>query len=362
MIPGMSFKPVISKKTFQKKLLSWFHKEKRPLPWRNNKDPYRIWISEIMLQQTQVATVIPYYSRWLKAFPTLSSLARAPLSQVLTLWEGLGYYRRARMLHQTARFIARKLQGRIPEKADLLEQLPGIGRYTAGAIASIAFHEKVPVLDGNVIRVLTRLFAIRSSIDKGRTLKTLWELAGSLLPDHSPGDFNQAMMELGATICHPQNPACEKCPLAKLCVSRRLGNPMTFPRKTRKEKYEKIRMFTLILESENQKTFLCRQPPGHWWHGLWTFPFWDSRKELSDFLKQISCEAERVGKIRHSVTRYHITLDVYHSKLIRKIRPRVPWTGQWVRFEDLRRVALPSPHRKAATLATRCAGKNRLLS
>lgn len=357
MIPNMSFKLIIPQKTFQNKLLSWFHKEKRPLPWRNDKDPYRIWISEIMLQQTQVVTVIPYYSRWLKAFPTLSSLARAPLSQVLTLWEGLGYYRRVRMLHQAARFITRKLQGKIPEKATLLERLPGIGRYTAGAIASIAFHEKVPVLDGNVIRILTRLFAIRSSIDKGQTLKTLWELAGSLLPDQSPGDFNQAMMELGATVCHPQNPACGKCPLVKLCVSRRLGSSMTFPRKTRKEKYEKIRMFALILESADRKTFLCRQPPGHWWHGLWTFPFWDRRKELSDFLKKISGKAVKVGNIRHSVTRYHITLDVYRSKLTQKIRQRVSLTGKWVRFEDIQKMALPSPHRKVATLAIRCAQK-----
>lgn len=174
-----------------------------------------------MLQQTQVATVIPYYKQWLKVFPSLSTFARAPLSKALKCWAGLGYYRRVRMFHRAGRHVQRKLGGKIPQTAEALVRLPGIGRYTAGAIASIALGEKTPVLDGNVIRILTRIFAIPQSVDRPATLERLWTISASLLPDKKPGDLNQALMELGATVCLPQNPQCSQCPVKKSCAARR---------------------------------------------------------------------------------------------------------------------------------------------
>jgi A/G-specific adenine glycosylase len=199
-----------------------------------------------MLQQTQVATVIPYYKGWLKAFPSLASLARAPLSKALKFWAGLGYYRRVRMFHQAAQFVQREFRGKIPRTAEALRELPGIGRYTAGAIASIAFGEKTPVLDGNVIRILTRIFAIRQSIDQQKTLEKLWSVAGALLPEKCPGDFNQALMELGATVCFPLIPQCARCPVKRDCRAHQKGKELLFPVRSRKDPMKKLQMSALV--------------------------------------------------------------------------------------------------------------------
>ena len=193
-----------TRRAFRETLLRWYRRHRRSLPWRGTRDPYRVWVSEIMLQQTRVETVRDYYRRWLREFPTLAALARAPVARVLKLWEGLGYYSRARNLHRAAR----QIRGRVPETVAELQQLPGIGRYTAGAIASIAFGQRAPVVDGNVARVFTRVFA--------RTDRH-WELAEVLLPSRNCGDFNQALMELGALVCLPVQPRCEKCPLRGVC-------------------------------------------------------------------------------------------------------------------------------------------------
>ena len=200
-------------------LHAWFRKNKRDFPWRKTGDPYLIWISEVMLQQTQAKTAAPYYERWIVEFPTVESLARAPLSKVLKLWEGLGYYTRARNIHRAAKTIMERYHGKFPESFDEIHALPGIGRYTAGAIASIAFGIRKPVLDGNVIRILTRLFAINSQVNLTATKKRLWKLAGDLVPVDHPGDVNQAMMELGAVICLPDNPQCDSCPVSGLCLA-----------------------------------------------------------------------------------------------------------------------------------------------
>lgn len=303
-----------------------------------------------MLQQTQVATVIPYYQRWLKALPTIHSLARAPLTKVLKLWEGLGYYRRARMFHSAARHVVKKLKGRIPSTAERLMQLPGIGRYSAGAIASIAFEEKVPVLDGNVIRVLTRVLAIQKSADLSSTIKRLWEISGSMLPDQSIGDFNQALMELGAVLCSPQNPDCVHCPVRRLCKAHALHKEMSFPVRTRIEKYEKINMVALVSERSGPRFFLQRQPRGHWWAGLWTFPFWNSLAEFKVAAKGMK-KIEPLGTIDHGVTRFRVKLRVFRGH-DGNSTPSLRH-GRWVRLEELSRAVLPAPHRKIAELLLR---------
>lgn len=338
-----------NKKTLlQKRLLAWYEKEKRPLPWRRTRDPYKIWISEIMLQQTQVSTVIPYYKKWLAVFPTVRSLAKAPLARALKLWEGLGYYRRAKMLHRTAKIIVKNFRGKIPATAEALRKLPGIGRYSAGAIASIAFEEKTPVLDGNVIRLMTRLFTIRQSVDSLSTVKTLWQIVDSLLPDRSIGDFNQALMELGATVCFPQNPECSACPLSKLCKARCRGKEIDFPVGTKKQKYQDLRMYALVLENDKKKAFLQKQPAGHWWAGLWTFPFWNIRAQL---LRSAGGKKGvlPLGTIRHSVTRYRITLQVFR-KFLREGDPLPLLKGCWFGRRELTNMALPAPHRKISRI------------
>src|SRR5271169_3793142 len=190
---------------FHRDLLRWYRRHHRKLPWRATREPYRIWVSEIMLQQTRVETVRPYYIRWLRAFPTVQALARAADDRVLKLWEGLGYYSRARNLHRAAQIVVRDYEGQLPRTAEGLLKLPGIGRYTAGAIASIAFGERAPLVDGNVARVFARIFAVRGNVKSPRTQQSLWTLAEDLLPDTGPGDFNQALMELGALVCTPAN-------------------------------------------------------------------------------------------------------------------------------------------------------------
>ncbi|MCJ7718049.1 MAG: A/G-specific adenine glycosylase, partial [Anaerolineales bacterium] len=204
-------------KSFQNRMLSWYSTNARDLPWRTSRDPYLIWVSEIMLQQTRVETVIPYFNRWIKTFPTLKSLAEASEDQVLSLWEGLGYYSRARNLHLTSKIVSENFGGVLPRDSNSLQILPGIGRYTAGAIASIAFNEDAPIVDGNIRRVYTRFFNIGTPVQTSKTERYLWSLAKENLPSGMAGEFNQALMEFGALICLPKNPDCTNCPLQNDC-------------------------------------------------------------------------------------------------------------------------------------------------
>src|SRR5258708_9410248 len=220
---------------FSNALLAWYDGAAADLPWRRTHDPYHVWLSEIMLQQTQVRTVISYFERFINAFPTVTALAAAPLDQVLKRWEGLGYYSRARNLHRAAQRIVADHGGEFPSTAATLQTLPGIGRYTAGAIASIAFNEKVAVLDGNVMRVLTRLYDIADDIYVSATQRRLWTLAELMGPAGRPGDYNQAIMELGRTVCRPQNPACMMCPVSTHCLACQHGTQNQRPVKAPKQ-------------------------------------------------------------------------------------------------------------------------------
>jgi A/G-specific adenine glycosylase len=332
-------------------ILRWYSRHKRDLPWRRTRDPYKIWVSEIMLQQTQVATVIPYYKRWLKTFPTLASLARAPLSKALELWAGLGYYRRVRMFHEAAGSLQRKSGGKIPGSAEGLRALPGIGRYTAGAIASIAWGEKTPVLDGNVIRILTRIFAVAQSVDRPATLEKLWSLAASLLPDKNPGDLNQALMELGATVCFPADPQCARCPVKKSCAAHRKQKELFYPVRSRKDRSEKLRMAALVLRNSKHEVWLEKQPRQGRWGGLWMFPFWTHQKEMLEEFRSSCSRPVLFLTVPHAFTKYRITLEVFGS-LCEKKTPRKDGCGRWFSIAKLARIAFPSPHRKIAQVLT----------
>ena len=256
---------------FSRKLLAWYRRHKRALPWRDVQDPYRIWVSEIMLQQTQVETVIPYYRRWLARFPNVQALAEAPLNDVLAAWEGLGYYSRARNLHRAAQRVAVDLGGALPNSVAGLLALPGIGQYTAGAIASIAFGVDAPVLDGNVKRVLARVFDIQTDVKSPAGAKALWALAASLVPHGRAGDYNQALMDLGATVCTPRAPACDICPLRELCAARRLGvqlqRPVMPARRPRPE-----RVYAAAVVVKGGRVLLAQRPADELLGGLWAFP------------------------------------------------------------------------------------------
>lgn len=257
--------------SFRRKLLSWYRRRRRDLPWRGTRDPYRVWVSELMLQQTQVVTVIPYYERFLKRFPTVRRLARAPVTAVLDAWSGLGYYSRARNLHAAAGIIARDHAGRLPEEPERLLELPGIGRYTAGAIASIAYGRPAPVLDGNVQRVLCRWLGIRRDPRAPEVQRRLWREAASLVPERAPGDFNQAMMELGATLCVPRAPDCPACPVSAGCAARANGWQERIPPPRRPTPRKRIRYLCGILEKDGA-LLLARRPLTGLLGGLWEFP------------------------------------------------------------------------------------------
>ena len=338
------------------RLLKWFGRHKRPLPWRKTRDPYRIWVSEIMLQQTQVNTVVPYYERWMKNFPTLRRLANAPLARILKCWEGLGYYSRARNLHRAAKVVTQKFGGRIPDSREELLQLPGIGRYTAGAIASIAFSKPEPILDGNVKRVLARLFAVKEPIDTTRGEKRLWEISRALVESEpkSPGDLNQSLMELGALVCLPENPQCGVCPLEKICRAHRLEKELDFPIKLRKTRLEKLKTVAAIIWKKG-RVLLQKQDPESRWGGLWTFPYWihTNGKSEKDFLqnKMVQELGIRTGKLnsraelQHAFTKYRVRLRVYEGEA-RSVRQKLTW----VEPGKISGLPLPRPHQRIAEM------------
>ena len=253
------------------RLVEWYAEHQRGLPWRKTRDPYRIWVAEIMLQQTQVETVIPYYERWLKRFPTLARLAAAPLTEVLTNWEGLGYYARARNLHRAAQLIVQSWGGRMPQTLEDLQALPGIGAYTAAAIASMAFGLDAAAVDGNLKRVLARLFDVREDVKSGKGEKALRRLAESLVPPGRAGEYNQALMDLGATICTPRAPQCEICPVQSSCEAYRLGVQLERP-VVRHRAPMPHRQAVAGVIWKSGRILLVQRPSEKLLGGLWAFP------------------------------------------------------------------------------------------
>ena len=337
--------------TFRKQLLGWFRQFQRELPWRQTRDPYRIWLSEIMLQQTRVAAVIPYYERFLERFPDVQALANAPEEEVLRLWSGLGYYRRARNLHKAAQQIMAKHGGQFPMTAGDVLALPGIGNYTAAAILSIAFGNKLAVLDGNVARVLARLAAIRGDVRESQRWQTLQDNANFFFDPDSPGDWNQAMMELGATLCTPKSPQCLLCPVAQFCEGRKLGIAESLPEKRKKRANVEVTLAAGVFADENGWTLLLPPPEEESTVALadyiptlvsrlWHFPTvsvtGDPGAKLHATLRKLvrggrngNLRLVPAGQVRHTVTYRDITIVPFRINV--KKLPRI---------KDARRVPL----------------------
>jgi A/G-specific adenine glycosylase len=334
-----------------RQLLTWYRRNQRSLPWRETNDPYRIWISEIMLQQTQVDTVIPYYHRFLKAFPTVSSLARASLQDVLKAWENLGYYSRARNIHAAARVIVEKFGGRIPENLEEIKTLPGIGQYTAGAILSIAYGHALPAVDGNVRRILCRLFAIRKPVDDAREQKQLQTLAASLIPFKHPGDFNQALMDLGATICKAKNPDCARCPIANLCQARLHDLQNVLPITRKAPAIPRRQAATAVVRNSKGMLLVVQRPASGLLASLWKLPGGfiksdeDAEKSLRHNVKEELGISIQVGKplasVNHTYTHFRLTLQAYECRLLKGVpKPIGCQNWRWASLTDLKKLPL----------------------
>jgi len=313
-------------------LVAWYRARRRDLPWRRTRDPYAIWLSETMLQQTRVETVIPYYERFLAQMPTVQSLAEAPLDQVLTLWSGLGYYRRARMLHAAARRVVRDHGARLPEAPQQLLALEGVGRYTAGAVASIAYGRREALVDGNVARVIARLYAIRGDVKAGEGSARVWAIAGRLVaqvPD-PPGDWNQALMELGATVCTPRDPSCEACPVAGACQARALGLERQLPLVVPKRPAVEMRRVALVLASDSA-VLLARRRREALFGGLWEPPAVDESGQPGSALARLAMRLgvdpgtlRAAAHVEHLLTHRRMQVAVARGPLGRRRRWPLP--------------------------------------
>ncbi len=308
----------------QRDLLAWYAACRRDLPWRRTRNPWAIWVSEIMLQQTRVDTVVPYFERFMARFPTPLALAEAPEDQVLAAWSGLGYYRRARMLHAGARVVAASEE--MPTTRDALLALPGIGRYTAGAIASIAFEEPVGLVDGNVARVLARIFAIDDDVRRSG-MKRAEQLAEELVPAESPGDWNQALMELGATICTPRSPDCDRCPVAASCRARAEGRVSELPVLGEKVKPKPQRVQALVARTKDGRILLARRKSAGLFGGLWEPPSIDGDDAATEdlFGRFPLTSTALAGQVTHVLSHRRLTVDV-HAGVLSKVpvRPKLP--------------------------------------
>lgn len=334
------------KNSFVKNLLDWFSKNKRDLPWRKNKNPYRIWLSEIMLQQTTVQTVISYYDRFLKKFPTLKSVANADYSDLIPYWQGLGYYRRLKHFHQAARELISQKRN-IPKTAKDLIKLPGLGSYTANAIASIAFNEAIGVVDGNVLRVISRLALIKDPIDLEKTKKTVGEICQNLIPKERPGDFNQALMELGSTICRPQKPLCLLCPLNQFCAALKKGKVDQLPVKKNKIDYKKVNLVALVFLKKKQ-ILLTQRASNQNQPLMWELPYLEENKVLeSSKAWQIEGlefkEYEKKAKVNHAIMNKRFRVEPW---VVKDFCGRKSQNYQWVQLSQISKITLTTKTKK----------------
>lgn len=330
-------------------LLAFFDDRRRDLPWRRNADPYKVWVSEIMLQQTRVEAVIPYYERWLGRFPDLQALADAQLDDVLHAWQGLGYYSRARNLHRAARAVRDQLNGDLPTSAASLRNLPGIGAYTAGAIASIAFGEAAPAVDGNVRRVLARLLDVPEP-----STADLQAVASTLVPSDRPGDFNQAFMELGATVCTPRSPSCGMCPLRPNCLAWSHGTQDQRPLPKRAQPVPEFTLGTAIVQAKDGRLLLQKRPPDGLLAGLWSFPAAivqdDSPRRAAARAARtlrVAIDARRARRLPVVPHTFSHRREIYHPFLFRIAEPACPETEdvRWVPANRLAALAMPTAQR-----------------
>ncbi len=338
-----------------RKLLSWYVRHHRDLPWRRTKDPYKIWVSEVLLQQTRVDQAIPYYERFLQRFPTVSALADADLSDVLKAWEGAGYYSRARNLHKAARMALEKW-GRLPSAYDDWLTLPGVGPYIAAAVSSIAFAEEKAVLDGNVIRVASRVLAEKGDVARPAVRKKLHAFVQSHLPSGRASDYNQALMELGATVCLPKNPECASCPLNADCKAFLLGKQAEFPVKKKKKPVPHFDIACAVIRRNDGRILICQRHPDGLLGGLWEFP--GGKLEENESLEQAAAREAleetgvriRVGKkivaVKHAYSHFKITLHAFEAEFVSGTATALACAKvKWVRLQDLDGYAFPTANR-----------------
>lgn len=332
-------------------LKKWFLEQKRDLPWRDDISPYAIWVSEVMLQQTQVSVVIPYFNRWMIRFPTIEDLATATLDEVIKMWEGLGYYSRARNLHQGAQYVVKFFRGHLPKDPEELKKIKGLGPYTIGAIRSFAFKERAAAVDGNVVRVLTRFFGIQDDIAKSKTMRNLWTIAEQILPHEEPWIVNEALIELGATVCQ-RNAQCAKCPLNKRCESFSSGLANDIPVKSRSYTIEHIHRAVALIVSDNH-LLIKRGSAGEIMSDLHEFPYFQMQESqispqtiAQQLKKDLKIEAQYkmpLATISHSFTRYAAKL--YPFVFIATSRFAIK-EFKWLPIEELNHLAFSSGHRR----------------
>ena len=357
---------------FSHQLLRWYDANRADRPWRRHPTPYHIWLAEVMLQQTQVDTVIPYYERFLAAFPSLEDLAAASLDDMLKLWEGLGYYSRARNLHRAARIVAAEMNGQLPSAAADLMRLPGIGRYTAGAISSIAFGQPVPILDGNLTRIFTRLQDIDGDIRQRESQEALWRLAEDWLPRERPGDYNQALMELGQRICRPRQPRCDICPIREHCKSYAAGTQSLRPHKSKRPAIPHFDVCAGLIRDQRGHLLIAQRPLDGLLGGLWEFP--GGKRQAGESLKaclarelreELAIEVEvgeRFTLVKHAFTHFRITLHAFDCRYLGALPPHaepqaieaLAWA--WARLDELDDYSFGKADRMViAALRERCA-------
>ena len=353
------------------KLLNWFDKHKRDLPWRKNRDAYHIWVSEVMLQQTTVAAVVSHFERFMTALPTVEALAAADEQRVLKRWEGLGYYRRARYLHAAAKVLVKDHGGQLPDDPQVWAKLPGVGRYIVGAVLSQAFDRRLPIVEANSQRVLSRLFGYRGDPREGEGKKWVWSAAEEILPEKRAGDFNQALMELGALVCTPVSPQCDKCPLSGNCLAKRGGLQNEIPPKKKAPAITAVSEVGVVIR-DGKKILLCQRPANaSRWQNMWEVPHAERAededvaeaavrlaKELTGFDVEIGAE---VMTIKHSVTRYAITLVCMEATLTGgKFAPGAYAKAKWVTPAKLADYPVSSPQRKLMTALANPSRQRRL--
>ena len=342
--------------SLRRSLIGWYLKNQRDLPWRKTNNPYDIWVSEVMLQQTQVNTVIPYYHNFLQRFESLGQLARANLQAVLKVWEGLGYYARARNLHRAAGIVLDQHHGIIPNSWEAFRKLPGVGDYIAAAVLSIAFNKPYPVVDGNVKRVLARLFIRKEPVNNSAFVKNFQELSGTLLAPRRPGAFNQAMMELGATVCKPQQPLCDRCPLKRMCLAYRSGRVSEYPQKLKRRPSPQYQIAVGVVFKKDQVLITQRKPQGLL-GGLWEFPggkIENGEKAEEACVREIKEEVNLVVKIdshfsrvRHAYTHFKIVMDVFSCTYVSgRVKLNGPADYRWIKLDKIEDYPFPKANHK----------------